>query len=190
MAKKATQQGPSAKARQTAATRRSGPSARSRASSPSPSQANATRTANAARGTKAPVKRRVPSPLRALRWWLLPAGVLAVLALFVLAYYPVARVQYQAVRERAQLQAELDSVKARNARLKTQVASLETTEGIEAEARTQLGMVKKGESLGIVIDGDEKRRTDEAPRIDSDVATSAPVGPWTAFLDAVFGVSK
>ena len=45
---------------------------------------------------------------------------------------------------------------------------LETTEGVEAEARTQLGMVKKGESLGIVIDGDEKPATNAAPRIDSD----------------------
>lgn len=112
------------------------------------------------------------------------------LALFVLGYYPVARVQYHAVRQRAKLEAELASIKARNLRLATQVASLQTTEGVEAEARQQLGMVKRGESLGIVIDGDEKRKTSEAPRIDSDEVTSAPAGPWTAFLDAVFGVSK
>lgn len=112
------------------------------------------------------------------------------LALFVLAYYPVARVQYQAVRERSRLRAELASIQARNERLETHVATLETTEGIEAEARVQLGMVRKGESLGIVIDGDEKPATGAAPRIDSDEVTAAPVGPWTAFMDAVFGVRK
>jgi hypothetical protein len=114
--------------------------------------------------------------------------VFAVLALFVLAYYPVARVQYRAVRERSKLQAELGAIRARNERLSTRVATLETTEGIEAEARTQLGMVKKGESLGIVIDGDEKSATSAAPKIDSDTIATAPVGPWTAFLDAIFGV--
>jgi cell division protein FtsB len=128
--------------------------------------------------------------LRALRWWLLPAGAFLVLALFVLAYYPVARVQYQAVRQRMKLQAELSSLSARNARLAARVSSLETTAGIESEARRQLSMVKKGESLGIVLDGDEKPATAAAPRIDSDVTTQAPVGPWTAFLDAVFGVSR
>ena len=112
----------------------------------------------------------------------------AVLALFVLAYYPVARVQYHAVRQRSQLQAQLAALEARNKRLGARVATLETTEGIEAEARTQLGMVRQGESLGIVIDGDEKPATGAAPKIDSDAVVTAPVGPWTAFLDAVFGV--
>ncbi len=112
----------------------------------------------------------------------------AVLALFVLGYYPVARVQYHAVRERAKLQAQLQALEARNARLKAHVASLNTTEGIEAEARQQLSMVRKGESLGIVIDGDEKPATEAAPEIDSDAPIDAPAGPWTAFLDAVFGV--
>ncbi len=110
------------------------------------------------------------------------------LALFVLGYYPVARMQYQAVRERRELQAELATIEARNARLSKRVAALETSEGVEIEARQQLGMVRKGESLGIVIDGDEKPATNAAPRIDSDEVTAAPVGPWTAFLDAVFGV--
>jgi cell division protein FtsB len=128
--------------------------------------------------------------MRTLRWWLLPAGVLVALALFVMAYYPVARVQYQAVRQRMKLEAELETLTARNRRLAAHVATLETTAGIEAEARTQLGMVRKGENLGIVIDGDEQPATTAAPRIDSDVATEAPVGTWTAFLDAVFGVSK
>jgi Septum formation initiator len=197
--KNQTQHGASAKARQTAAVRRSHPSARSRASAtppktPKPKASSSKPPAGKSSSAKPRPRKSPPgassgvSPLRTLRWWLLPAGVFAALALFVLAYYPVARVQYHAVRERSELQAQLAALQARNKRLGARVAALETTEGIEAEARTQLSMVKKGENLGIVIDGDEKPLTSAAPIIDSDAVATAPVGPWTAFLDAVFGV--
>ena len=125
------------------------------------------------------------------RWWLLPLVIVAVLAFFVAAYYPVARVQYRETRGRAALQAELDAIRARNNRLRSDVARLKTPEGVEDYARLQLGMVKQGEHQVIVVDGTESTQTvsqQAMPTIDSEEAVKPPVGQWTAFLDAVFGI--
>lgn len=126
------------------------------------------------------------------RWWMLPIVILALLAFFVATYYPVARVQYRETRERVRLEAELQALKARNARLRAAVDRLKTPEGVEDYARLQLGMVKKGEHVAVVIDGDETTQSALAApstsRIDSEEAAAPPVGPWTAFLDVVFAV--
>lgn len=129
------------------------------------------------------------------RWWLLPVFVLAAITIFVLTYYPVAKVQYRATRERARLRAELKAIQARNDRLRATVTALATPEGVEDYARSQLGMVRKGEHVVIVVDGDQRRTRSQsptealiAPRIDSQEAVNPAVGPWTAFLDSVFGV--
>ena len=124
-------------------------------------------------------------------WWLLPLVIMAVVAVFIGAYYPVARVQYRETRERARLQVELDAIRARNSRLRTQVARLRTPEGVEDYARLQLGMVKQGEHQVVVVDGTEPVQAVAAqgvPVIDSQEELKPPVGQWTAFLDAVFGV--
>ena len=113
------------------------------------------------------------------------------LAVFAWGYYPVARVQYRESRERARLAAELESLRERNDRLRAQVDRLRTPEGVEDYARSQLGLVKKGEKVAVVVDGDEAQRNAEAlakPTIDSAETDPAPAGPWTAFLDLVFGV--
>ena len=126
------------------------------------------------------------------RWWMLPIVILALLAFFIGTYYPVARVQYRETRERARLESELTSLKARNTRLRASVDRLKTPEGVEDYARLQLGMVKKGEHVAVVIDGNETTQSALAapttPRIDSEEAAVPPVGSWTAFLDAVFHV--
>ncbi len=125
------------------------------------------------------------------RWWLLPVIIIAVVSLFVAAYYPVARVQYRETRERTRLQDELDAIRARNDRLRAEVARLKTPEGVEDYARVQLGLVKKGEHQVVVVDGTEATQTlvaQGAPHIDSQEAVKPPVGQWTAFLDAIFGV--
>jgi len=123
---------------------------------------------------------------------MLPIVILAVIAFFVGTYYPVARVQYRETRERTRLESELAALKARNARLRASVDRLRTPEGVEDYARLQLGMVKQGEHVAVVIDGDESTQTaleaPTTPRIDSEEAAVPPVGPWTAFLDVVFDV--
>lgn len=112
------------------------------------------------------------------------------LALFAWGYYPVAAIQYRQTRERAELAAELKTLQARNDRLRKQVERLKTPDGVEDYARSQLGLVKTGEHAVRVVDGDESAEmsaTMAAPKIDSDESSVAPVGPWTAFLDLVFG---
>lgn len=142
----------------------------------------------------APKRQPAKTPRRdttAHRWWLLPLVVLAVLAVFVATYYPVARVQYRETRERARLQAELNAIHARNDRIRSEVARLRTPEGVEDHARLQLGLVKRGEHQVVVVDGTEASQTllaQGTPEIDSQEAVKPPVGSWTAFLDAVFGV--
>ena len=164
------------------------PSARaSRVASPAVSRKQTTRAPARKTPTTEPARREST----AHRWWLLPLVVMAVIALFISAYYPVARVQYRETRERTRLQAELSAIQARNGRLRTEVARLRTPEGVEDYARLQLGMVKKGEHQVVVVDGTEATHTllaQGAPVIDSQEAVKPPVGPWTAFLDAVFGV--
>jgi cell division protein FtsL len=117
--------------------------------------------------------------------------VVAVVTAFVLTYYPVAKVQYRETREEARLQSELNALKQRNARLRRQVATLRTPEGVEDFARSRLGLVKPGEHVVVVTEGTKTLAPSAlavAPRIDSDEALEAPSGPWTAFLDRVFGV--
>ncbi|MGV8082099.1 MAG: septum formation initiator family protein [Coriobacteriia bacterium] len=125
--------------------------------------------------------------------WLLPLVSAGLVIAFIVTCYPVARVQYREVRRKAQLEAQLTALQERNDRLRQQVASLETTAGVEDYARSQLGMVKAGEHAVIVTDSSgsvptstispsAKRDIDCAP-----VATE-PTGAWTAFLDFVFQV--
>lgn len=141
-----------------------------------------------AKPASGPAKRQSFVP----RWWMLPIVILALLVFFVATYYPVARVQYRETRERVRLEAELQGLKARNARLRAAVDRLKTPEGVEDYARLQLGMVKKGEHVAVVIDGDETTQSalaaPSAARVDSEEAAAPPVGPWTAFLDVVFAV--
>jgi len=127
------------------------------------------------------------------RWWLVPIFVVAAVALFVAGYYPVARVQYRETRERARLLAQYDALTARNRRLTAEVARLKTPEGVEDYARSELGMVKAGENVVIVVDGNNQPSTPATlgalPELDNSGETPEPPrGPWTAFLDSVFNV--
>jgi len=112
------------------------------------------------------------------------------IALFVWTYYPVAAVQYRETKQRAELAAELEGLQARNARLRREVERLKTPAGVEDYARSQLGLVKKGENVVVVLNGDEAKEATGTgvPQIDSDEPTAQPIGPWTAFLDLVFGL--
>lgn len=183
MAPRKTQNGASATTRRTPATGGARASSSSRTRTAAPKRASRPATHTSAQTCDAPTR----------RWWIVPAIALTVIGLFVWSYYPVARVQYRETRERARLQAELDVLKQRNARLRKQVDRLKTPEGVEDYARTQLGLVKRGENVVVVLDGTEKSKLTTqvaalTPNIDSDEIADAPVGPWTAFLDVVFGV--
>ncbi len=179
-----TQQGASANARR-ASIKKSGPA--------SSSAARPSRAAGQANPTKN--KRTSSAPKDGAHWWrwlLLPVFVAAAVAACIYAYYPVAKVQYNEARAKARLQSELDTLQARNARLRTEVARLKTPEGIEDYARVQLGMVKEGENVVIVVDGNRPvpalaSSATISPIVDSGEVKVAAAGTWTGFLDSVFG---
>lgn len=187
MAPKKTQTGA------TATTRRSTAKAGARASSSSRTRATSSKsttprkTATAAKAAPKKAAARKRPILSAGSWWLVPAGIVAALLVFAWLYYPVVRVQYRETRERARLETELASLEARNDRLQEQVDKLKTPEGVEDYARSQLGLVKAGENAVVVVDGTAEKKTTTSPDIE-DPSAEDPVGPWTAFLDLVFGV--
>lgn len=186
MAPRKTHNGASAATRRTptrGGVRASSASRTSTSPKPRPAARPKARTSSAKKS-----KRRSADPGR---WWTLPAAVVVVLVVFAWSYYPVVRVQYRETREQARLAAELKGLQERNERLRDSVDRLRTPEGVEDYARSQLGLVKKGEHRVVVVT-DGKAQASSAPantlRIDSDETTATPIGPWTAFLDLVFGV--
>lgn len=198
MAPRKTQHGASATTRRTAGTRGSGASSSRRTASKEPKRASTSSKSAAkepaARGKAKPsastpkrksTTKRPPEPRQ---WWFFPVTIALTVLVFGWAFYPAARVQYRETRERARLASELKSLQSRNDRLRDQVEQLKTPEGVEAYARSQLGLVKKGENAVVVVDGTSSQATTAAPDIDSDSNLGQPVGPWTAFLDLVFGV--
>jgi cell division protein FtsB len=183
MTPRKTQQGASASAGRTS----------SRRSGAAPS--SATRAPGAASPSK-PARTSESKPANdGARWWrwlLLPVLVGAAVAICIYVYYPVAKVQYGEAQSKARLEQELHALQARNDRLRTEVARLRTPEGVEDYARVQLGMVKQGENVLIVVNGDKPApalasTATVVPQLDSDESTIAPAGAWTAFLDSVFG---
>jgi cell division protein FtsB len=119
-------------------------------------------------------------------------AIAAVLAFgFVWTYYPVAKVQYQEVRAQVRLETELAALESRNSELQRDVDRLKTQEGVEDAARSSLGLVRKGERTGVVVDDSSETTLQAPPEISEvDVAALTPSGPWTAFLDAFFGVAQ
>lgn len=221
-----TNHGASASARRAPAIRatRSAPSARTRKSTttssgaelkavPAPTRGKAASGRRAASSAPRPAPKprprdkaerdRRPKPARreadasvVWRWWLLPILVVAVGAIFGFTYYPVAKVQYRETREKSILEAQLKGLQARNQRLQTSVDRLKTPEGVEDYARTQLGMVKAGEHVVVVVDGTQPASSPPATglppltpaKLDSEESVVPTAGPWTHFLDAFFGV--
>ncbi len=118
--------------------------------------------------------------------------VLAAVGATVWSFYPVMKVQYREEREYARLKAEYESVQARNARLGKQVAHLQTTEGVEDEARAD-GLVLPGEHPVHVTDASRpptQTITEKDFRVEPEQPVEAPSGPWTPVLDLVFGVNQ
>ncbi len=114
--------------------------------------------------------------------------VLLVTLIVVAAWmlYPAARIQYVEARERARLEQELAGLQERNEDLQAQVDRLKTPEGVEEMARSDLGMVKEGENLYMVMDGTVPTQTS------SPIASPEPLREpwWLRLLDFVFGMES
>lgn len=123
-----------------------------------------------------------------MRWKV--GAACATLAVCAWAFYPVMAVQYRESRDLQLLAAEKNALEERNSKLQKQVDKLKTPAGVEDYARSQLGLVKKGENVLVVIDGEdstEPTATSKAPELGKEQTPEAGTGPWTAFLDLVFG---
>jgi cell division protein FtsL len=173
-----TQNGAKAGARRASSTTRKAPA---RASRRAPATKRTTSSAKRKPSTRTPA-RRTRTDHRVLTVILLGTLVLAAWTL-----YPVLRLQYQQQREKTTLEQELAGLKDRNENLRAQVDRLKTPEGVEEAARSTLGLVKEGEEVYVVSDGESTRAP--APEIGEQTRsiTASETSVWTKVLDAVFG---
>lgn len=113
--------------------------------------------------------------------------LLGALVLAAWTLYPVLRLQYQQQREKSTLEQELAGLKDRNENLRAQVDRLKTPEGVEEAARETLGLVKKGEQVYVVTDGETTRAAEPQVGEQTRSITASETSVWTKVLDAVFG---
>ena len=115
--------------------------------------------------------------------------VLVILILLAALIYPAARNYYQSIRQQQQLQACLDAIEERNSTIESQNSALETDEGVEAQAREELGWVAEGENSAIVTNIEEGE--DSSGKLPTQIDTSEIEPPHTWYydiLDIVFFV--
>jgi len=122
------------------------------------------------------------------------SAVVALLAVAFVAWtiYPAAAVQYREARDLDRLSEELAVIRGRNEELQKQVDRLKTPSGVEDYARKQLGLVKEGENVVVVLNAEKE---DPASAV-ADAEARTPKGLkgslitdelMTGFFDRVFG---
>lgn len=117
----------------------------------------------------------------------LPYLLVACLVVVGWQLYPVAKLHYKQQRDLGRLERQLADIRQRNQKLKSEVDRLKTKEGVEEAAR-HLGLARKGEQVWIPVDGKSQSASIPAgPAVDT--ASAVDEGPWTRFLDVVFGVT-
>lgn len=169
-------------------TTRQGATARSRQTTRSETRSSSARSRKTAPSTPSRKPRITAAQIRRRRMVLVPLIVVGLLAVAAWAYYPVAKVQYREQRDKSRLEAELVGLKMRNQKLRAQVDRLKTPEGVEEVARESLGLVKEGENLYVVMDGEEA-----TPTLEPDTATKATATEddlWQRALDTLFGLGE
>lgn len=125
----------------------------------------------------------------ASRWVLVPLGVILVLAVAAWTYYRPLQIWYVQAREERVLAARLEAVQQYNDSLRKEIASLETTAGVEEYARKSLNLSYAGDNTVIILQ-DGEPVTEERGSRDTELArlndAPDPFGPWTTFLDRLF----
>ncbi|MBU4556054.1 MAG: septum formation initiator family protein [Actinobacteria bacterium] len=121
--------------------------------------------------------------------WVVPTSIAILVVIAAWSFYPVARMQYCEQREKQRLEVELASLKERNSKLRAEVDRLKTPEGVEEVARENLGLVKEGENLYVVLDEQQPESTttaapDTAPTA---AAIAGDSSSWQRALDMIFG---
>ncbi|MBQ6452728.1 MAG: septum formation initiator family protein [Coriobacteriales bacterium] len=116
------------------------------------------------------------------------ASIVAVLGFALIMIYPAAKEYYISTRERDQLQAEYDAVTARNNEMQGNVDALNTVEGVEDQARTDLGWTQPGEVSVEVTTLDPSTAHGAMPDEVEPGSVEAPESWLTRFLDKLFGL--
>ena len=123
----------------------------------------------------------------------LPAGksrvalvVVGILVLCCVVLYPVGKDYYHSVREGQRLHAQIDAVSERNKTLEEETESLQTDEGIEAQARNDYNYVKEGEHAASVTNAQGSSGSTDLPaQVDED-DIHAPQTWYYTILDVIF----
>ena len=112
--------------------------------------------------------------------------VLGILVLCCVVLYPVGRDYYHSLREGQRLEAQIEAVNERNKTLEEEAESLQTDEGIEAQARNDYNYVKKGEHAASVTNAQGSSGSTDLPaQIDED-DIHAPQTWYYTVLDVIF----
>lgn len=112
--------------------------------------------------------------------------VLGILVLCCVVLYPVGKDYYHTMREGQRLQAQIDAVDERNVTLEEETESLQTDEGIEAQARNDYNYVKEGEHAASVTNAQGSPGATDLPvQIDED-DIKAPQTWYYTILDVIF----
>lgn len=121
--------------------------------------------------------------------------ILAAIALILISFYGPVREWYVSQRRAQDLQVQYDQLNAANDRLKSEVDSLQTKEGIEDAARAQ-GYVEQGETAVTIVNGPD---TDDTNSSTADSVSGTISGQQDAhaetdaladFLDGLFQYSS
>lgn len=121
-------------------------------------------------------------------WFMGLAATALCLVFGAVTLYGPAQQLYVDIREKDRLAAEYAAVVERNAAIDSQVQALETDEGVEDMARTQLGWVREGEHAVSVSGLDPKEPAEFRGNIVSE-DIPLPDTWYSGFLDPLFGVS-
>ena len=117
------------------------------------------------------------------RSWRVLAIVACIIVFALVVLYPVGRDYYKTMRTEQRLQAQLDAVTERNEAVQA--------EGIENQARSDLGWVREGESSAVVTN--EQGTVDNASRLPDHLDEKSITAPQTwyySILDTIFFVHE
>lgn len=118
---------------------------------------------------------------------------LAVVGLTVFMLYPTCQSYYTETRQLQQLQAEYDALNAYNAQMQSQINYLNTEEGLEEYARSELGLIRQDEHM-VTVEGVESSSdgasTSDTAHSPLNETIPAPDTWYSGFLDVFFGYGK
>lgn len=117
--------------------------------------------------------------------------VACIIVLCVVLLYPVGRDYYQTLRTEQRLQAQLDAVNARNDAVRAENEALQTDEGIENQARADLGWTREGEQSAVVTNGEGT--ADNVSKLPEHIDVTGITAPQTwyySILDVIFLVHE